>query len=369
MFPSSFRQDFMANREQLAIIKQGVAAWNRWRTHNRFALVDLYRADLSGMNLSRANLFKADLHGANLNQVNLAGANLSESKLSDANLSRTDLTGADLGGVSLFLANLSGAKLVGADLSDAILSRADLSGADLSGANLTEANLVQVNFEKAKLNECRIYGISAWNLKLDGAEQQALVITPEGEPTITVDNLEVAQFIYLLLNNERIRDVIDTVGRKAVLILGRFTEERKAVLDAIREELRRHHDYLPIMFDFPRPDSKSYIQTVTTLAHLVRFVIADVTDPKVILEEMLGVFSKLPSLPVQPLLMKGSNANVVLTDFSDFPGFSEFHLYTDIEDLLASLADKVIAPAEEKAKRAEERRNKFEETLRAMGSI
>jgi hypothetical protein len=32
-----------------------------------------------------------------------------------------------------------------------------------------------------------------------------------------------------MLNNEKIRDVIDTVTSKAVLILGRFTDERKAL--------------------------------------------------------------------------------------------------------------------------------------------
>src|ERR1700722_12613295 len=53
-----------------------------------------------------------------------------------------------------------------------------------------------------------------------------LVITDRGEPDVTVDNIEVAQFVYLLLHNEKIRDVIDTVGRKGVLLLGRFTEGR-----------------------------------------------------------------------------------------------------------------------------------------------
>ena len=76
-----------------------------------------------------------------------------------------------------------------------------------------------------------------------------MIITPRYEPEITVDNIEVAQFVYLLLHNEKIRDVIDTVTSKAVLILGRFTAERKAVLDALREELRKR-DYLPILFDF-----------------------------------------------------------------------------------------------------------------------
>jgi hypothetical protein len=35
-----------------------------------------------------------------------------------------------------------------------------------------------------------------------------------------VDNIEVVQFIYLMLNNQKIRDVIDTITSKAVLISG-----------------------------------------------------------------------------------------------------------------------------------------------------
>jgi hypothetical protein len=81
---------------------------------------------------------------------------------------------------------------------------------------------------------------------LDGAKQQDLVITSHiddqlefrDEPTVTVDNIEVAQFIYLLLHNEKIRDVIDTIGKKGVLLLGRFTEGRMVVLERLRDKLR-----------------------------------------------------------------------------------------------------------------------------------
>ena len=93
------------------------------------------------------------------------------------------------------------------------------------------------------------------DLKLEGTKQQNLVITCGDEPTVTVDNIEVAQFIYLLLNTQKVRDVIDTITSKAVLILGRFTDERKAVLDALREELRKR-DYLPILFDFSVPATR-----------------------------------------------------------------------------------------------------------------
>ena len=54
---------------------------------------------------------------------------------------------------------------------------------------------------RAKLLGCRVYCISAWVVKLAGTLQSNLRIMPEEVDTIEVDNLEVAQFIYLLLNN------------------------------------------------------------------------------------------------------------------------------------------------------------------------
>jgi len=42
----------------------------------------------------------------------------------------------------------------------------DLSGANLSRADLSTALLVESNLEDAVLDGCRIYGISAWNVKL-----------------------------------------------------------------------------------------------------------------------------------------------------------------------------------------------------------
>jgi hypothetical protein len=59
-------------------------------------------------------------------------------------------------------------------------------------------------------------------------KQRDLVITQLNEPEITVDNIEVTQFIYLPLHNEKIRDVIDTITSKPVLILGRFALQREA---------------------------------------------------------------------------------------------------------------------------------------------
>jgi hypothetical protein len=271
-------------------------------------------ADLRGLDLSCVDLSRANLFSANLTDVDLSRAKLLVADLFNANLSRATLAGADLSVASLGRADLSEANLSGARLPRADLSGADLRGAHLSGVNLTEAQLVGTNFKGADLTGCRVYGISAWNLKLEGAKQKDLVITQQGEPEITVDNLEVAQFIYLLLHNEKIRDVIDTITTKAVLILGRFTPKRKAVLDTLRDELRKR-DRTPIVFDFDQPKSKNVTDTVKLLAQLARYIIVDLSDPNSAPYE-LGVISMLglDSTPMVPLIASGQRPFPMLDD-------------------------------------------------------
>src|SRR5262249_49306551 len=150
--------------------------------------------------------------------------------------------------------------------------------------------------------------ISTWSLVTDGAQQRNLVITyqhlnhaymqeKEPEPIITVDNIEVAQFIYLLINNKKLRNIIDTISSKVVLILGRFSPARKVVLDAIRDELRLRN-YVPVMFDFDKPTQRDTVETVSTLAHIARLVIADLTEAKSVLQELQRIVPSLPSVPV-----------------------------------------------------------------------
>lgn len=176
-----------------------------------------------------------------------------------------------------------------------------------------------------------------------------LVITQYNEPIVTVDNLEVAQFIYLLLHNEKIRDVIDTIGRKAVLILGRFTPERKAILDTLREELRKRN-YTPILFDFEKPASQDLTETIVTLAHLSRFIIADITDAKSIPQELQAIVPDLPSVVIQPIILSTQHEYAMFEHFKRYPWVLPVYQYETQAMLLTALPDKVIQPAEEKAK-------------------
>jgi uncharacterized protein YjbI with pentapeptide repeats len=356
---------------------------------------NLYRADLSRAELfstylgrarlEEANLREADLTQASLNDALLRGANLSKAKLrhamlasayfsganlSEAVLQEADLSSACLIGANLTKANLTSTYLPEANLSEANLTKANLRGANLSEANLTKTNLTQANLSMANMNKariiganltratltnCRVFGISAWGLiGLDKAIQKDLKITPEGESEITVDNLEVAQFIYILLHSEKIRSVIDTITSKVVLILGRFTPERKGILDAIRDELRKRN-YLPILFDFEKPISRDITETVSTLAHIARFVIADITEARSIPQELERIVPDLPSVPVQPILLASANEYGMFEHFKRYPWILKMHHYNDMNDLLKSLEQKVIVPAEKKAKELQKR--------------
>jgi hypothetical protein len=312
--------------------------------------------------LTNAQLSKANLSEANLSKANLSEANLREADLVVANLNEANLRRADLSLANLSEANLSGANLSEAHLGAAYLRHADLSDAKLIEADLTGATLLETDFAGADLTGCHVYGVSAWSLTIDQrTNQQNLVITKENEPTITVDSIEVAQFIYLMLNNQKVRDVIDTITSKAVLILGRFTVERKAVLDALRGELRKR-DYLPILFDFDVPDTRDITETISLLARMARFIIADLTDPSSIPKELEAIVPHL-AVPVQPLLEGSTRPYAMFKDYWKYDWVLPVYRYEGLEPLLATLPEKVIAPAEGKVKALQERRRIIEAEL------
>jgi hypothetical protein len=227
------------------------------------------------------------------------------------------------------------------------LVEADLADADLRGAMLQYATVVGAKLQRARLTGSWIYGLSVWNLRGTPKDQSNLVITDGDEPTITVDNLKIAQFVYLLLNNAEIRDVIDTVSKKAVLILGRFTPARKAVLEAIKLELREQ-DYVPLLFDFDVPKNRDITETVTILARMARFIIADLTEPSSIPKELEAIVPTL-AVPVQPLLQGLRTPYGMFKDYWKYDWILDVYRYRNTKALISSLNEGVIRPAERKA--------------------
>ena len=327
------------NDEHFRILSKGVQTWNHWRHEHPEITPNLRGAFLSAKTMESINLDNADLTGARMTECFLFRSTLIKANLTGALLQHADLSEADL----------SEARLVGSNLEEANFLKTNLTAADLTGSILTNAHMVRTNLALATLSGSYVYGTSVWDVNLAQADQRDLVITPWPHPKVTTDNLEVAQFLYLLLNNQKIRQVIETITSKLVLILGRFSPERKAILDAIRGELRKK-DYLPVLFDFEKPSNRDITETVSTLAHMARFVIADITDAKSIPQELMLIVPALPSVPVQPLLLESQLEYGMFEHFRRYPWVLEPFLYVDSDQLLASLDSHVVGPAEKKAK-------------------
>jgi uncharacterized protein YjbI with pentapeptide repeats len=330
----------MANQQHLDILRQGVEIWNQWRKENPSIAVDLREANLVGANLAEADLKWVNLKGADLSKANLSDANLTGARLTSANLATVSLTGAILHMTNLSNADLQNASLFRASLNGAILFRANLSGADLMNASLVKTDL-----RKANVSDCRIYGISVWEVQLQGAIQHNLVITNYNDPTITVDNLEIAQFIYLLLNHKKLRDILNSVMERGVLILGRFGDGGLELLQAVAEKLREMK-YLPIIFDFDRPDGRNFTETVMTLVGLSRFVIVDLSGPSVPNELRAAV----PHfrVPFVPIIEQDRKVYSMFDDLLENDWVLSPVEFTSKEHLLELLPSMVIEPAEKK---------------------
>jgi hypothetical protein len=157
------------------------------------------------------------------------------------------------------------------------------------------------------------------------------------------------------LDNKQIGDFIESMTDRLVLIMGRLTSERKQILDALRDELRKH-DYTAVLFDFAVPSTRSIMETLSLLAHLSRFIIIDLTDSTSDLAYLARIVPSLPSVPVLPILESGYRVWGAFDDIMEFPWVLEPAEYDNLEGLLADLAEKYIAPAEIKVKKIRERR-------------
>jgi hypothetical protein len=340
---SDRRRDLRA--QHVTELKQGVQHWNKWRLDHPEVRPLLFDTDLR-----REATGLADLDGIDFANANLIASNLSGVQLINANFHEANLGGADL----------SRAILEGANFCRSDLYATNLSHAKLRGANLQGTQMAMTMLNDAQLIGCKIYGMSAWDVAVKGLDQGELVIVYRrdsssagadilsrqlDESTIIVDDIETAQFVYLILNNPKISRAVDSLTSKIVLILGRFTAERKAVLDKVREALRRLN-YVPVLFDFRQPDSRNITDTVRLLAQMSLFVIADVTDPSSSPFELENV-DKATNVPVQTIVLhphdpfsmfwdlRNRNRDKFLVPFS----------YRDPQHLLESLEEKVVAPS------------------------
>jgi uncharacterized protein YjbI with pentapeptide repeats len=216
----------MAARELLrAKLNSGVEEWNEWRSWDAVDKPDFRFSPFENK----------DFRGYNFGHADFTGTRFLNVDLSDTNLSHANLSQVDMINVKLCNAKLHKTEMIASRLVDV-----DLSGAKITDAQLASTILIDVKVQGTTFSNCTVYGVSTWNLIGEPLVQERLIVTPLPVPLpdnpeiISVESIEVAQFIHLIINNKKIRNFIDTVTSKTVLILGSFKPGRKEVLDGLR---------------------------------------------------------------------------------------------------------------------------------------
>ncbi|OWY63504.1 hypothetical protein B7486_52765 [cyanobacterium TDX16] len=238
----------MPNNRHLAILERGTTNWNRWRerrpeiTNPKLAGVQLTNRALNGINLSGA-----DLRGVNFQAANLSNAELQGADLRGANLECALFNNAHARAVDFSEANLSRSCFKAAELSETRFSRTILknmsfSQTNLSSAHFSDTELVDIDLRYATLNSaifqgspiknCLIYGVSAWDVKVDGTIQSRLNIARNDSEEIYIDDLKLAQILSSFVR--KLNPVeIETLGERFQTIL--LTNEGRAVFSKSEE--------------------------------------------------------------------------------------------------------------------------------------
>jgi hypothetical protein len=133
-----------------------------------------------------------------------------------------------------------------------------------------------------------------------------------------------------------------------VLLLGRFTEGRMVVMERLQGKLR-DLGFVPIVFNFDKPDTKDFSETVRLLCNLSHFVIVDITNPR---SAPLELQATVPDymVPFAPILQTGEDA---FSMFKDLQNKHDWVLkpvigYPSVDRLIEVLEDKIVRPAEAK---------------------
>jgi uncharacterized protein YjbI with pentapeptide repeats len=297
----------LPDSKHVELLRRGVVQWNA----NRPAWPNLADADLDHLDLREANLAHAGMWGCNLHGSDLSGAILDHADLAHANLTRTRLVGTSLDGTDLF------------------------------GA--------------------WVYGAAIWDIR-GVPKDDWLSIQPDGSRyweddavKLRVSGIKTAQFMYAMAtrgdpgrNGAAVGELVEALGRVTVLLLGRFSEERKLLLSLIQEILLNTHALLPVIFDFAKPSARDLTETVMFLATSSRLIIADLTDPASVPHELASIVPQLPSVPVFPIIAKGQAPYAMFEHLTRYPWVTPVYEYeseTDLASVLPELlrqADKAI---------------------------
>lgn len=341
--------------DYIALLKSGTDKWDIERTSN-----SAFRPILRNINFvdefggpgfyDLPDFSCVDFSNSDMNMASLRNCTFSHCNFDNAHLTFTDLVDAYFLNCTFRHTCMRVSKIGNAKFENCLFEECDMSycsaeetsfkGSTFKNVKMEHMSLVRTDFSETTLDECFLYGISSWDLVLKNSVQKNLIITPKDTPNVTVDNIELAQFLYLMINNDRLRDIINTITTKVVLILGNFSPNRKVILDKIRELLKTQ-DVIPVIFDFEKPATRNLTETVLTLASMSRYVIADLSSPRSIPHELASIARQLPSIRFYPIIVSGEKPFGMFDDYRSYPWIRPIKEYDEAQ--VSTVINQIIS--------------------------
>ena len=278
--------------------------------------------------------------------------------LRDARFIGTRLVDVNFGSLLAERADFHRAKLESVNFNSTKLARSRFIDNRMAGVNFLDANLEEAVFVRNHLSNCKLHeilvtGIAAWKNGFDSVslDQQSCVI--DDRLPLRIRNIETAQLI-AQVRERKFSNAVNEMTRCAVLLLGRFEGERSKSLDAIKIGLEAR-GYLPLIFDFTKPTDRTTTETVVLLAHMVKFVVADISEPRSVGHELRSIIPTL-GVPVVPVIFADEKAFSMFGDYWRYDWVLDIVEYRDTNDLANKLQDRIINPALQKAEQIDARR-------------
>jgi len=150
----------VANPEHLAILKQGVEVWNRWRADSEAKHPDLSNSDLSKSNFSGVDFRLTDLKEVDFRSAKLSYTDFDSADLTLANLKDTECMGSTFHGTDLSGVSFAGGFLIGTVFGN-IHPRPGIdlglyvNGPQLHGTDFAEVQMALCVFQHCDLSRAR----------------------------------------------------------------------------------------------------------------------------------------------------------------------------------------------------------------------
>lgn len=156
------------------------------------------------------------------------------------------------------------------------------------------------------------------------------------------------EMVKVMDKNEYKEPINESLNRQ-VLILGRFSPRRKKILDALKKILKEHPGgYLPLLLDGKKPKNITLGEWGLYSAIASKFIIADMSEPKSIPDELRGIIPQCPSRPVVPIVNWSGKEYALAEEWALRKNVAQPTIrYKNEEDLSRKVENEVI-PAVEK---------------------